>query len=46
MRHVCEGVAECGAVVAALWRLQIVNRLTMATRRGAGALITIFSTRA
>src|SRR5665213_1999904 len=34
VRRVFETVAEDGAVVPALWRLEIANSLTMAARRG------------
>ena len=34
MRRVFEEVAEQGAVVPALWKLEIANSLTMAARRG------------
>jgi predicted nucleic acid-binding protein len=34
IRHVFEAVAEHGAVVPALWRLEIANSLTVAARRG------------
>jgi predicted nucleic acid-binding protein len=34
IRHVFESVAEYGAVVPALWRLEIANSLTVAVRRG------------
>jgi predicted nucleic acid-binding protein len=34
IRQVFEAVAERGAVVPALWRLEVANSLTMAMRRG------------
>jgi predicted nucleic acid-binding protein len=34
IRRVFEAIAEHGAVVPALWRLEIANGLTMAVRRG------------
>ena len=34
IRRVFEAVADDGAVVPALWRLEIANSLTMAVRRG------------
>jgi predicted nucleic acid-binding protein len=34
IRHVFETVAENGAVVPALWRLEVANSLTVAVRRG------------
>ena len=34
IRRVFESVAEHGAVVPALWRLEIANSLTVAARRG------------
>ena len=34
IRRVFESVAEHGAVVPALWRLEIANSLTVALRRG------------
>ena len=34
IRHVFDRVAEAGAVVPALWRLEVANSLTVAVRRG------------
>jgi hypothetical protein len=35
IRHVFEIVADEGAIVPALWRLEVANSLTIAVRRGA-----------
>ena len=34
IRHIFNSVAENGAVVPSLWRLEVANSLTMAVRRG------------
>jgi hypothetical protein len=34
IRRVCDLVAEDGAIVPALWRLEVANSLTIAVRRG------------
>ena len=34
IRRLFDGIAEEGALVPALWRLEVANALTMATRRG------------